>query len=80
MSSVIEGQVGEKGGLCTRGCSVIQGYRSDAKRTAEALREGWMHTGDLATIDAEGYCRSVGRVKDMLVRGGEQAMRDDPRR
>jgi len=63
--------VGEKGELCTRGYSVMLGYWGDDKRTAEAVVDGWMHTGDLATIDAEGYCNIVGRVKDMLIRGGE---------
>ncbi|MEQ1565139.1 MAG: AMP-binding protein [Myxococcota bacterium] len=63
--------VGEKGELCTRGYSVMSGYWDDAERTADAVRDGWMHTGDLATIDAEGYCNIVGRVKDMLIRGGE---------
>ena len=63
--------VGEKGELCTRGYSVMLGYWGDDRRTAEAVIDGWMHTGDLATIDAEGYCNIVGRVKDMLIRGGE---------
>ena len=63
--------VGEKGELCTRGYSVMQGYWDDPERTADAVREGWMHTGDLATLDAEGYCNIVGRVKDMVIRGGE---------
>ncbi|MEM5277736.1 AMP-binding protein [Cupriavidus taiwanensis] len=63
--------VGEKGELCTRGYSVMLGYWDDEARTAEAIRDGWMHTGDLATLDAEGYCNIVGRVKDMLIRGGE---------
>ena len=63
--------VGEKGELCTKGYSVMQGYWADAARTAEAVRDGWMHTGDLATIDAQGYGNIVGRVKDMLIRGGE---------
>ncbi len=63
--------VGEKGELCTRGYSVMRGYWDDEARTAEAVRDGWMHTGDLATIDAEGFCNIVGRVKDMLIRGGE---------
>jgi fatty-acyl-CoA synthase len=49
----------------------MPGYWDDEARTAEAIRDGWMHTGDLATIDAEGYCNIVGRVKDMLIRGGE---------
>jgi fatty-acyl-CoA synthase len=63
--------VGEKGELCTKGYSVMLGYWNDPARTAEAVRDGWMHTGDLATIDAEGYCNIVGRVKDMVIRGGE---------
>jgi len=63
--------VGEKGELCTRGYSVMLGYWDDEARTAETIRDGWMHTGDLATIDEEGYCNIVGRVKDMLIRGGE---------
>ncbi len=64
--------VGQQGELCTRGYSVMRGYYEDAERTREAIDEaGWMHTGDLATIDAQGYCNIVGRVKDMLIRGGE---------
>ena len=64
--------VGQQGELCTRGYSVMRGYWEDAERTREAIDEaGWMHTGDLATLDAEGYCNIVGRVKDMLIRGGE---------
>lgn len=47
------------------------GYWDDAPRTQDAIRDGWMHTGDLATIDEDGYCNIVGRVKDMLIRGGE---------
>lgn len=63
---------GERGELCTRGYSVMQGYWADPERTAEAIdADGWMHTGDLAVIDAEGYCNIVGRVKDMVIRGGE---------
>ena len=66
---VLRGQPGE---LCTRGYSVMLGYWDDPERTAEALdRSGWMHTGDLATLDAEGYCNIVGRIKDMVIRGGE---------
>jgi fatty-acyl-CoA synthase len=64
-------KVGERGELCTRGYSVMKGYWNDLPRTQEAIREGWMHTGDLATLDSEGYCNIVGRVKDMLIRGGE---------
>jgi len=63
--------VGEKGELCTKGYSVMLGYWDDAARTAEAVVDGWMHTGDLATLDDEGYGNIVGRVKDMLIRGGE---------
>ncbi len=63
---------GEKGELLTRGYSVMQGYWDDDERTAESIdAAGWMHTGDLATIDEQGYCNIVGRVKDMVIRGGE---------
>ncbi|WP_133649675.1 AMP-binding protein [Paraburkholderia flava] len=63
--------VGETGELCTKGYSVMQGYWGDEAKTHESIVDGWMHTGDLATIDAEGYCNIVGRLKDMLIRGGE---------
>ena len=63
---------GEPGEICTRGYSVMRGYWDDPQRTAEAVDAGgWMHTGDLAVLDAEGYCNIVGRVKDMIIRGGE---------
>jgi len=63
---------GETGELCTRGYSVMLGYWDDPERTAEALdAAGWMHTGDLATLDDDGYCNIVGRIKDMVIRGGE---------
>jgi fatty-acyl-CoA synthase len=63
---------GETGELLTRGYSVMQGYWNDAERSAEAIDDaGWMHTGDLATIDEQGYGNIVGRVKDMVIRGGE---------
>jgi fatty-acyl-CoA synthase len=63
---------GEAGELCTRGYSVMLGYWNDEARTREAVDSvGWMHTGDLATIDDDGYCRIVGRIKDMVIRGGE---------
>ena len=63
---------GQPGELCTRGYSVMIGYWDDPEKTAEAIdSEGWMHTGDLATIDDEGYCNIVGRIKDMVIRGGE---------
>ena len=63
--------VGAQGELLTRGYSVMQGYWGDREATREAIVDGWMRTGDLATIDARGYCRIVGRAKDMLIRGGE---------
>ena len=63
---------GVTGELCTRGYSVMQGYWADEVKTAEAIdRAGWMHTGDLATMDGEGYINIVGRLKDMVIRGGE---------
>jgi fatty-acyl-CoA synthase len=63
---------GETGELCTRGYSVMLGYWDDAERTAEVLdRARWMHTGDLATMDDDGYVNIVGRIKDMVIRGGE---------
>ncbi|GAB7534567.1 AMP-binding protein [Burkholderia sp. 3C] len=63
--------VGETGELCTRGYSVMAGYWGDEARTREVIVDGWMHTGDLATLDAAGFCNIVGRLKDMLIRGGE---------
>ena len=63
---------GETGEFCTRGYSVMQGYWGDRELTAEAVDvAGWMHTGDLATMDHEGYVNIVGRLKDMVIRGGE---------
>jgi fatty-acyl-CoA synthase len=63
---------GTPGELLTRGYSVMLGYWGDEGRTREAIDAArWMHTGDLATIDAEGYCNIVGRIKDMVIRGGE---------
>jgi fatty-acyl-CoA synthase len=63
---------GAPGELCTRAYSVMLGYWEDPERTAEAIdRAGWMHTGDLATMDADGYLKIVGRSKDMIIRGGE---------
>lgn len=63
--------VGATGELWTRGYSVMRGYWGDEERTRESIVDGWMRTGDLATIDAYGYCNIVGRLKDMLIRGGE---------
>jgi fatty-acyl-CoA synthase len=63
---------GEPGEFCTRGYSVMLGYWNEPEQTAEAIDAGrWMHTGDLATMDEEGYCNIVGRIKDMVIRGGE---------
>jgi fatty-acyl-CoA synthase len=63
---------GADGELCTRGYSVMLGYWDEPEKTAEAIdRAGWMHTGDLATMDENGYCNIVGRSKDMVIRGGE---------
>jgi fatty-acyl-CoA synthase len=65
-------RLGESGELCTRGYGVMRGYWDDPERSADAIdAAGWMHSGDLATIDEQGYCTIVGRLKDMLIRGGE---------
>jgi fatty-acyl-CoA synthase len=62
----------DTGELCTRGYSVMTGYWNDPERTREAVDpEGWMHTGDLATMDDDGYVAIVGRIKDLVIRGGE---------
>jgi fatty-acyl-CoA synthase len=63
---------GVAGEFCTRGYSVMAGYWNDPERTAEVIdADGWMHTGDLAAMDAWGYVRITGRIKDIVVRGGE---------
>ena len=63
------GQVGE---FCTRGYSVMRGYWRDEEKTREAIdADGWMHTGDLAVMREDGYCNVVGRIKDLVIRGGE---------
>jgi fatty-acyl-CoA synthase len=62
---------GEPGELCTRAYSVMIGYWDEPEKTAEVLRNGWMHTGDLAVMDGDGYLSIVGRIKDMVIRGGE---------
>ena len=71
----VEGRIvppGVTGELLTRGYSVMRGYWGDAEGTAKAIDDArFMHTGDLATIDAEGYCNIVGRLKDVVIRGGE---------
>jgi fatty-acyl-CoA synthase len=64
--------IGEKGELCTRGYCVMLGYWNDREKTTAAIDDArWMHTGDLATMDEEGYINIVGRIKDMVIRGGE---------
>jgi fatty-acyl-CoA synthase len=64
--------VGERGEICCRGVIVMQGYYKMPEKTAETIdSEGWLHTGDLATMDAHGYVNIVGRIKDMVIRGGE---------
>lgn len=64
--------IGESGELCTRGYCVMLGYWNDPIRTKESIdTAGWMHSGDLATMDEEGYINIVGRIKDMIIRGGE---------
>ena len=68
-NTVARGEIGE---LCTRGYSVMLGYWSNPQATADAIDgDGWMHTGDLAQMDEQGYVRIVGRNKDMIIRGGE---------
>ena len=71
----LEGRIvprGERGELCTRGYSVMLGYWDEPEKTRDVLdANGWMHTGDIAVIDSEGYCNIVGRIKDMVIRGGE---------
>ncbi len=63
---------GQSGEFCTRGYSVMHGYWEDPEKTREAIdADGWMHTGDLATMDDEGYVNIVGRIKDLVIRGGE---------
>ena len=64
--------IGEQGEYCSRGYAVMLGYWDDPAKTAEAIdSDGWMHSGDLATMDAAGYVRITGRIKDMIIRGGE---------
>jgi fatty-acyl-CoA synthase len=64
--------IGEKGEICTRGYSVMRGYWDDEERTRETIdAAGWLHSGDLGIMDGEGYVRVVGRIKDMVIRGGE---------
>jgi fatty-acyl-CoA synthase len=64
--------IGQKGEICTRGYSVMRGYWNDEQRTRETIdAAGWLHSGDLGEMDEEGYVRVVGRIKDMVIRGGE---------
>ncbi|MBU3028731.1 AMP-binding protein [Paracoccus marinaquae] len=63
--------VGEKGEIWTRGYSVMSGYWGDEAATRASVNDGWMKTGDLAVLDEDGFCTIVGRVKDMIIRGGE---------
>ncbi len=64
--------IGERGEICTRGYSVMRGYWNDEERTRETIDEGgWLHSGDIGIMDGEGYMQVVGRIKDMLIRGGE---------
>lgn len=68
----VQVECGEIGELCTRGYSVMSGYWDQPDKTAEAItNDGWMHTGDLARMDADGYIEIEGRIKDMVIRGGE---------
>jgi fatty-acyl-CoA synthase len=71
----VEGQtipVGERGDICTRGYAVMEGYWDDPERTAETVdADGWLHSGDLGVMDRDGYVEVVGRLKDMIIRGGE---------
>ena len=64
--------IGEQGEYCSRGYAVMRGYWDDPEKTAEAIdADGWMHSGDIATMDDKGYVRITGRIKDMIIRGGE---------
>ncbi len=63
--------IGEQGEICTRGYSVMKGYWNDPEQTAETIVNGWLHSGDLGTMNEDGYVRITGRIKDMIIRGGE---------
>ena len=64
--------VGEAGEFCARGYNIMKGYYKMPEATAEAIdKDGWLHTGDLCTVDKDGYYKVVGRIKDMIIRGGE---------
>jgi fatty-acyl-CoA synthase len=69
---------GDTGELCTRGYGIMQGYWNDPQATAQTIdAAGWMHTGDLAIMDDEGYVRIVGRLKEMIIRAGEKVLPGD---
>jgi fatty-acyl-CoA synthase len=63
--------IGEQGEICTRGYSVMKGYWDEPEKTAETIVNGWLHSGDLGTMNEHGYVRITGRIKDMIIRGGE---------
>ena len=63
--------IGEQGEICTRGYSVMKGYWGDEEKTADTIIDGWLHSGDLGTMNEHGYVRITGRIKDMIIRGGE---------
>jgi fatty-acyl-CoA synthase len=64
--------IGERGEICCRGYSVMRGYWDDEERTRETIdADGWLHSGDIGIMDAEGYVQVVGRIKDLIIRGGE---------
>jgi fatty-acyl-CoA synthase len=64
--------IGEVGEICFRGYHLMKGYYGDPEATRKAIDEhGWLHSGDLGTMDADGYVRITGRLKDMIIRGGE---------
>lgn len=63
--------IGQQGEICTRGYSVMSQYWNDEEKTKETIRNGWLHSGDLGTMDEYGYVRITGRIKDMIIRGGE---------
>jgi len=63
--------IGEQGEICTRGYSVMKGYWNEPELTAETIVDGWLHSGDLGTMNEDGYVRITGRIKDMIIRGGE---------
>ena len=63
--------IGEKGEYVTRGYAVMKGYYNDPKATHRSIKDGWMHSGDIGVMDDDGFLRIVGRIKDIIIRGGE---------